>query len=276
MKTMRYAVLIVLMVGLLATDSHSGQARRRISSLTYPSFDTEDIQAEIKFGQDLGARILANYPLWDNETANRYVSLVGRSLAIFSARGELSFTFGVLDSQEVNAFATPGGFVFVTRGALIRMADEAQLAAVLGHEMAHVTQRHMVNELKIKGDHGSAMGGLASLIGGAAGGVRSGIEIGLTFGTEILFNRGYLLKDEMEADRVGLLITACAGYDPTALKRFLISVERFETEPQTPSKNHPVLAQRLSQIDRILNENGLAALNRPKLKERFNEMVVRP
>ena len=276
MKIILHAILISMLVGTVVANGHAGQARQRISSVMYPSFDADDIHAEIKFGRDLAARILANHPLWENEPANRYVSLVGRSLAIFSGRGDLTFTFGVLNSEEINAFATPGGYVFVTRGALVRMTDEAQLAAVLGHEMAHVTQRHMVNELKIKGDHGSAMGGLTSLIGGAAGGVRSGIEVGLTFGTEILFKRGYQLKDEMEADRVGMLIAASAGYDPTALKRFLSSVQQFETAPQTRSKNHPVLAERLSQIDRILNENGLTGLNRHTLKERFNEMVLRP
>ena len=277
MKSILRTLAASLLAGFVVVAvSHAGQARERISSKRYQSFNADDVHAEIQFGRDLAARILANYSLWKNKAANHYVSLVGRSLANFSGRGDLTFTFGVLDSEEINAFATPGGYIFVTRGALTRMTDEAQLAAVLGHEIAHVTQRHMVKELKIYGDQGSTIGGLAGLIGGASGGVRSGLQTGLSYGIDILFNRGYLLKDELEADRLGLLIAASAGYDPTALKRFLTSVEQFEPAAQTQSKDHPVLSERLSQIQRVLHENGLAGLNRSTLKERFNEMVFRP
>jgi predicted Zn-dependent protease len=251
----------------------AGQARTRISSIASHSFNADDVRAEIDFGRDLAARILANYPLLNNESVNNYVNLIGRALTLFCGRNELNFCFAVLDSDEINAFAAPGGYVFVTSGALARMKDEAQLASVLGHEIAHIVQRHMVNELKIRGGQGSTVGGLAGLIGGASGGVRSGLEASLNFGAEILFDRGYRMEDELEADRVGLLIAASAGYDPTALKRFLKDAGKFESEVQTKSKNHPVLAERLDQIEQTLAEYGLSSISQPTLKERFHEMV---
>lgn len=262
-------VFVLTGVGL----SFASNARQRISTIQHQSYLLADIQAEIRFGRDLAARILANYKLWDNPRANHYLNLIGHALCFYAGRSELQFSFGLLDTDEINAFATPGGYVFVTRGALQRMTDESQLAALLGHEIAHVQQRHMVRELKIKAEQGSAVGALAGLIGGTTGGVRTALESSLDQAITILFKRGYRLQDELEADRIGLLIASAAGYDPLALGTYLKSVERFEAAPQNLHKDHPVLAQRLAAIDDALAANGLAAKPTIRLKARFYEMV---
>ena len=271
----RYLVVFILMLCIQGwgCSSHGSGARQRISGHDQQTFIQADVKAEIRFGRDLAARILANYNLWDNPRANRYLNLIGRALCLYAGRSELEFSFGILDSDEVNAFATPGGYILVTRGALLRMTDESQLAAVLGHEIAHVLQRHMVKELKLKAEQGSAAGALEGLIGGATGGVRTALESSLDQAVTILLKRGYKIEDELEADRIGLLIASAAGYDPLALKVFLQSVKQFEAAPHGLRKDHPVLAERLTAIDRAADANGLVSMAKPKFKERFHEMV---
>jgi predicted Zn-dependent protease len=268
-----FVFILILCIQGWGCSSHGGDARHRISGRDQQTYIQADVEAEIRFGRDLAARILANYDLWDNPRATRYLNLVGRALCLYAGRSELEFSFGILDSDEVNAFAAPGGYILVTRGALLRMTDESQLAAVLGHEIAHVLQRHMVKELKLKAEQGSATGALAGLIGGAAGGVRTALESSLNQAVTILLNRGYKIEDELEADRIGLLIASAAGYDPLALKVFLQSVKQFEPASHGLRKSHPALAERLLSIDQAVAANGLVGTANPKFKERFHEMV---
>ncbi|MCP4748747.1 MAG: M48 family metalloprotease [Desulfobacteraceae bacterium] len=262
-------ILVILMLPVLAFGG-----RLRVSQKNQSQMTMQQVQAEIRFGKDLAARILGNYQLWDNDKVNHYVNLVGHALALYSSSAVPPFSFGVLDSEELNAFATPGGYIFITRGALLRMENESELACVLGHEMAHVIKRHMVKEINLKTDAGSAMGGLAGLIGGATGAVRGSLESSLDTAMNLLFNRGYKLKDEMEADGIGMLIAAVAGYDPRALEAYLRRVEHFETAPQTKRKDYPVLADRLESIENALRNNGLTGLSLAKMEARFNEMVM--
>jgi predicted Zn-dependent protease len=273
MKRRRSSIVFLVLLLLITGISYGARSRVRISAAQQREYSKADIDAEVLFGRNLAARILGNYPLWDNSKVNRYVNLVGKSLSFHVGRGELTFTFGVLDSPSINAFATPGGYIFITRGALEQMVDEAQLAAVLGHEMAHVVERHMVRELNLNAQDGSAFGGLTALIGGATGSMRSSLEITLNQATAILFEKGYRLEDELAADRDGILIAAGAGYDPSALGSYLQRVGQFEVAPQTPSIEHPVLKQRLAAIETTLATHGLAGLSGTRYKERWNETV---
>jgi predicted Zn-dependent protease len=237
-----------------------------------------DVQTEVQFGRQLAARILGNYPLWNNSKANQYVNLVGKAISVFSGRGELAFAFGILDTDEINAFAAPGGYIFITRGALMQMTDESQLAAVLGHEIAHVMKRHMIRELNLQAEQGSALESMAQFIGGATGGVRRTLEGSLDEAVNFLFHYGYQLEDELEADRIGVLMASAAGYDSNGLGFFLQKVKRFEAEPRISQdvkikKDHPVLADRLAAIDRTIIEYDLHSQSAMKVKERFYEMV---
>jgi len=264
----------LLIVSIILVDfAFAGDGRQRISTTSSEYSDVSDIEAEIRFGRELAARILGNYSLLDDEEINRYVNLVGKALALYAGRPELMYHFGVLDSDEINAFATPGGYIFITRGALIKMDNEAQLAAVLAHEMAHIVERHVVKELSIKGDEGSAVGGIASLIGGATGSLRVALEQALDDAADILFNRGYKVKDEIEADRVGVLLASVVGYDPSALKEFLSNVKSFEKEDKTYKGEHPIFEVRMREINQTLEAQGLKDLKKAKVRERFYENV---
>ena len=263
------------MVSIVIADfSFAGDSRKRISTIVNDFSNLSDIEAEISFGRELAARILGNYNLLDDEKITRYVNLVGRALALYAGRPELEFYFAILDSDEINAFATPGGYIFITKAALMKMDNEAQLAAVLGHEITHVVKKHVVKELNIKGEDASAVGGIASLIGSATSSFRVAAEQALDQAVDILFNRGYKIADEIEADRVGILLASIAGYDPSALREFLKNTKGFEKADKTYRGEHPIQEVRMREIDKTLEANGLRDVKKAKVRERFHETIT--
>ena len=273
-KANRFIPLLLMFSLVVADFAFAGDSRRRISTIVNDFSDLSDVEAEVSFGRELAARILGNYSLFDDEKTNRYVNLVGRALALYAGRPEIEFYFAVLDSDEINAFAAPGGYIFITRGALMEMENEAQLAAVLGHEIAHVVKKHVVKELNIKGDDASAVGGIASLIGSATSSFRVALEQTLDQAVDILFNRGYKIADEIEADRVGILLASVAGYDPLGLREFLNKTKGFEKEDKTYTGEHPIQEVRMREIDKTLEVNGLQDVEKAKVRERFHETIT--
>lgn len=265
----RSAVLFLVICLLQAFPAFAGDSRKRISTIVNDYSKIEDVEAEILFGRELAARILGLYGFYDSPKLNRYVNLVGRAMAMHSGRPELTYYFGVLDSDEINAFAAPGGYVFITRAALLKMKNEAQLATVLGHEIAHITERHVIRELNIKGEDGSAIAGIAGLIGGATGGTMKSLEQAMDRAADILLRDGYKINDEIEADGIGMLMAASAGYDPLALKEFLVQEKRFEKGADSPPGDHPAHAIRIEKMDTVLAAGDSARTKKATIAERF-------
>ena len=274
MKKINKLIPALLIFSFILVDfAFAKEARKRISATASEYSNVSDIEAEILFGRDLSARILGNYSLLDDEKINRYVNLVGKGVALYAGRTEIRYHFGVLDSDEINAFAAPGGYIFITRGALMKMENEAQLAAVLAHEIAHIVKRHVVKELNIRGDEVSGAGGIASLIGGPTASFRGALEQALDDAADILLNRGYKVKDEIEADRVGILLASVAGYNPSALKEFLNNVKSFEKEDKTYKGEHPIFEVRMREINKTLEANRLKDVKKAKARDRFYENI---
>ncbi len=272
-KAFNLLLIIFLICSLSALPSFAG--RKRLNNTQDVSFSkVGDLEAEIRFGRDLAARILGNYKLLKNDKLIRYVNTVGKSISLYSGRPELKFYFAVLDTDEVNAFATPGGYIFITKGALMHMENEAQLASVLGHEVAHVTRKHVVRRLDIRGDDTSAVSALSGMIGGATAAFRTLLEASLNKATEILFEKGYKLSEELEADDLGTLMASSAGYHPSALKNFLIKSGGFEKKDATyKNKEHPQTDVRMKALNKTLIKNGLLKIKQAKVRRRFNENV---
>ena len=233
----------------------------------------DDIKAEIVFGRVLAARILGKHSFYENDPVNIYINKLGKGLAQFANRPEIEFRFAVLDTDMVNAFAAPGGYIFVTKGALLKMEDEAELAAVLAHEIAHVTERHIVRELNIKGTDASPVSGFAQVLGGGTGAVRLLFTQMVDQAAEILFDKGLKKQDELDSDRVATLMLSAAGYDPTALKRYLVKISKAEKETQVMTGTHPSFADRIKNVSDILAENQLTEKKQAIVKGRFNENV---
>lgn len=230
-----------------------------------------DIAAEVEFGRAISARILGRYNAYDNSALIKYVNLVGHSLVRSTNRPELGFYFMILDTSEVNAYAAPGGYVFVTKGALQMMKDESELAGVLAHEISHVIEKHVVKELKIKGTDDSAVSGLAQLVGGSSESARAAFSQAVDQGLDMIFKNGYKRGDEMQADKTAVIITSLSGYDASALARYLGRIgagKEQVPEPADPSdQTHPTFNARISQINDVIATDGIE-VGRPVINQK--------
>jgi predicted Zn-dependent protease len=177
---------------------------------------------EIEIGRRGDAEIRREMGVYDDDAMQRYVSGIGERIASMSHRPQLPCTFTVLDDQAVNAFALPGGFVYVTRGLLAHLGDEAELAGVLGHEVGHVTARH-VSQQYSRSAGGSLAVLLASIFvpGVAPFGDLANVGLGTLF---LKYGR----DDELESDRLGVEYSTKAGWDPTGVPRFLETLSRLD------------------------------------------------
>jgi predicted Zn-dependent protease len=238
------------------------------------AYKDTDVQAEVRFGREVAGRLLARYKLHENDPLNRYLGLVGKGLALNSARTELEYRFALVESDVVNAYAAPGGYIFVTTAAFRQMQDEAEMAAVLAHEIAHVTQRHVVKALNIRGRDESPEAGLSRLIGGASDATRVALSQALEKAMEILFEKGLQKEDEFDADRLAVLLLAANGYDPMALPRYLERIKSLHgKELKVLSNTHPPFDERLVKLSQTLTAEGIAQVNYPNAKERFQQHV---
>lgn len=266
---------VIVLLGLPLSSGAAQDFRARRSAEILKDTNLDDIKAEITFGRDVAARILGNIDLDRDEDLTRYINRIGSGLAANAGRPELLFHFAVLNSGTVNAFAAPGGYIFVTKGALRLMTDEAELAAVLGHEIAHVVAKHIVNELKIRGEDREAIS-VTALISGTTDPIRLALQQMVDQAVSILFERGYQKQDEFESDRIGTSLLALSGYDTTALQRYLLRIEAAQGETTADiHRTHPPSSERSSAMTAYLEENGLlnseiGAIN----QERFKRYVL--
>src|SRR3546814_749323 len=130
--------------GLLSLTGHGsalGDGALNVADKAVGKSEEEISAEELALGPEIAGRILGAAPLWDDDAAQERVNLIGRWMASHTTRPELPWTFGVIDSPEINAFAAPGGYVLITRGMYELLVDDAEVAAVLGPEISHVVQR---------------------------------------------------------------------------------------------------------------------------------------
>jgi predicted Zn-dependent protease len=214
------------------------------------------VEQEIAIGREAQAQVRAQVPEVGGEVQG-YVAGVGRALASRAAGPRYPYSFSVANYREINAFALPGGPVWVHRGALAAARNEAQIAGVLAHEIAHVAQRHAAKQLT----KGLIAEGLLTLLGAVLGndtGARTA-QIAARY-----VAGGYMLKfsrdDERDADRVGMQIMQRAGWDPHGLVEFLQIIR--EKQGRDPSQvevflsSHPSPASRIEQLRREVRRTG--------------------
>jgi beta-barrel assembly-enhancing protease len=199
---------------------------------------------EVALGRETAGRLLSAQPLLKNDSLERYINLVGAWVALQSPRAGLPWTFGIIESGDINAFALPGGYIFVTTGLYALLRNEAEFAAVLGHEIAHVNLRHHVRlmqkeRLIAQGNeylaNATKQGAIKSLCG-------RGAEI---------CARSLDKNAEYESDCTGLSYAAAAGYDPFA---YLDVLDRLGANNQTDRlallyKTHPHPSDRLNALE---------------------------
>lgn len=272
-KTALFAALAASLI-LLPLSSWAADGRARLNQVAAASYSEEDTTAEQEFGREVAARILAKFPLLEEGELTRYVGKVGTGLATEGGRPDLTFKFAILDTDLVNAFAAPGGYVFITKGALLNLQDEAELAAILAHEISHVSRRHIVRALNIKSSGANTIGALARLVGRVGEVSRVAMGKLVDVAEEILFSKGYEVAEEYQADLDAVALVGAVGYDPKGLDRYLARVEDKSTpEPASVKSTHPRFEERKARIVAALENNGLDSVKYPDMKERFNENV---
>jgi predicted Zn-dependent protease len=235
----RRAALSALALALGCTSTVNPATGRREVML----MSTDDEQ---RIDEEATAEIEANVGLVSDPELNRYVESVGRALVVNSPRQDVPYSFQIVEMDEPNAFALPGGHIFVSRGLLLLANSEAELAYVLGHEMGHVAARHTAQ----RDAHMKTLG-LATLLGDLLSGSEQELHPNETLGGDPIAR--YARTQERQADAIGEQIASQSGFDLSGMVRFLTALDNYTkltqgfSMPQTYSSTHPATRERMAE-----------------------------
>lgn len=231
-----------------------------------------DEKEEIEIGNEAAAMLLGAAKPVNDKALQTYVNRVGRWVAAQTERPDLPWRFCVLDTPSVNAFATPGGNVFITKGLLYSLRNEAELAGVLAHEAAHVVRKHHIQAMT---SLTSGAGGLLKIYKQTDDGRGNTATTTLAGTFKKLYTNGLDQSDEFEADRMGVVIAARAGYDPYALIAVLQTLEAAREGDENltlMNKTHPAPRERVSRLDTALEPLDAYA-DQPDVQGRFTSQL---
>jgi len=222
-------------------------------SVTVGAIQLVSVADEITIGKQAQLKVRKETPQVKDPAAQAYVSRIGRRLAAHAAAEQYPFSFSIANYREVNAFALPGGPVWVNRGAIQAAGSESELAGVLAHEIAHISQRHAAQQLSNAMVTTLGLNLLNALLGNAGGAAAANIAARyVASGAFLKFSR----DDEQEADRVGVRIMTRAGWDPHGMIELMESIR--EQEKRDPSSveiffsNHPSPKDRLALLAHVV------------------------
>src|SRR2546430_4329575 len=233
---------------------------------------------EIQMGQQADSQVIASIGLYPDQALQSYIMDLGKKLAATSERPNLPWTFRVVDDPSVNAFAIPGGFVYVTRGILAHMTNEAELATVVGHEIGHVTARHTAHQISREqvANLGLAIGSIASSQVGKYAGL-AGQALSVLF---LKFSR----ENENTADALGVRYSSRANYDSRQMDSVMSMLDRIESGSggRLPEwlATHPNPGNRIEHINQVLAQTKVdfsgATVNRDGFERRLDGMIFGP
>lgn len=265
-------ILSALIVSTLLLSGCS--TNRATGEQSFTAFMSEEEEARI--GAEEHPKMLQAFGgTYDDAALETYVRAIGRKLVAQSELPDADFQFFVLNDDTVNAFALPGGYVYVSRGLIALCEDEAELAGVIGHEIGHVTARHSAQR------HSSAQAtniGLTAVgILGSILGAPSGLNNVVSFGAQAAL-QSYSRSQELEADRLGARYMSRAGYSPAALTDFFAKLDMqngIEADKAGKSKNnYSVMSTHPRTSDRIEQARTLARTNMPKNAKRERALFL--
>ena len=229
---------------------------------------------ELAIGQQQDVEIRREMGVYDDPDLQRYVNDIGQQLARVSHRPNLPWSFTIVDNPAINAFALPGGYIYLTRGILAYLDDEAQLAGVLGHEIGHVTARHAAQAYTRQAQAGIGLAILSIFVPGTA----PFTDLGAA-GLSVLFLR-HGREAEIEADRLGAEYGSGAGFDPAGVPRFLSTLARVNalSERGVPNwlSTHPDPGSRVVKAEPVAGKFGseaAKAVNRDQYLDRIRGLV---
>lgn len=245
------------------------------------SFSDITEEEEYYIGRAVAALILSKYTVYENEALTRYINTVGQAVVYFSDRAETyaGYHFLVLDTDEVNAMAAPGGFIFISKGLLKRCRNEEMLASILAHEVGHVSAKHglqsikksrLIDAFRIIGEEAAQKYGPEKLAQ-----LTSIFEDVLGDIAEKLIERGYDRKYEYEADELSLKIAAKTGYAPTGLLDFLQTMvgDSSTVSGEGWFRTHPTPEQRMENAKKKMAGLKTVPQEEAARTSRFNQNI---
>jgi predicted Zn-dependent protease len=241
------------------------------------------VEQETDIGRAVAAKMIAAFHTYRNDPLTRYVNEVGDTVAAQSERQDIQYHFAVLDSTDVNAFSAPGGYVFITLGALKLCNNESELAGVLGHEIGHIAAKHVVHEI----ENANRKGAVASEVGSSVGDLTQNQPGSALYQKAIenitrnilmtIFDRGLPAKDEYDADERGVRYAHAAGYPADGLEQFLDTFAKATVPGGAQSymtTTHPPVKDRNERISKQIADQKWQDADRPKLAERYATLTA--
>lgn len=229
---------------------------------------------ERQLGERISAMLCDRFGVYQDQEVTKYVTLVGSVLAQASTRPNLEWEFVVLDTDGVNAFAAPGGFVHITRGALGLIKNEAELAGVLGHEVTHITEKHTVgaidraNRLDVTTDVGARFTP-------GSGWTQEALTRVAKIGFDVAFFNTYDRKEELESDDIGIKTANKVGYAPDGMSAFLRKIAERNKDMKEPNgwfASHPLIKDRLEDMAKAIKKEKLNAT--ATVEARYSEKIT--
>jgi len=236
LKKISLAVMLFIFLSSCATNPVTGRKELMLISRSQ----------EIAIGKKNDKQIIAQYGLYNNSNLKNYINEIGYKLVRHVHRHDISYYFRILDSTDVNAFALPGGYVYITRGILAYINNEAQLAGILGHELGHINARHSAKQMSE-----AMLFNLGLTVGSIVSPEINSLSNLISTGVKLLFLK-FSRDDENQADYLGVYYSTQAGYDSKELGNFFNTLKRLESKKSSglPSwfSTHPSPKNRIRKV----------------------------
>ena len=291
-----FAVSLGYATGAAAADATASTPEAvgtegQLPDLGSPANAAISLEDEYEVGLAYTRQMRQKGMILEDPEVSEYIEEIGHQLSSYAQEGRHQFSYFVIKDPDINAFAIPGGFIFVNSGLFLATANESELAGVLAHETAHVTQRHIARQIVDQSHSGliSTAAMLAAILLGATagGGSPSAMEgaIAATQGAAIQHQINYTRSQEAEADRIGIYTMASAGFDPLGMADFFENLTRNSANPARVDAygflmDHPVTSDRIAearnraaQIGRI---HHVDSIGYGLMRERLRSLVGDP
>ncbi|HUU15453.1 MAG TPA: M48 family metalloprotease [Terriglobia bacterium] len=224
------------------------------------------VEEEREVGREVAAKLIAALHLYKDEALTRYVNMVGATVAAQSERQDIQYHFAVLDSDDINAFSAPGGYVFITKGAVALCEDESELGGVLAHEVGHIAGKHVLKiverdkTLRVGMEESKAQMPGSDYLNKMSQGILVKI-----------IDQGLAPGDEYDADQRGLKYAHAAGYPATGLSRFLTKLDQATQQGGKSfwTRTHPPVSERNVRLEKAITAEHWEDADRPNLADRF-------
>jgi len=266
------AVLVIVGPGPTANAQIWDSLKRRAGQVQEKTKKVQEaakpmtVEEEREVGREVAAKVIAYFHLYKNDGLTRYVNLIGQTAAAQSERQDIKYYFAVLDSDAINAFSAPGGYIFITRGAVGLCENESELASVLAHEVGHVAGKHVLHIVERDKVLRAGMDEAKAYMPGSEYLQKVSKNILIK-----LLDQGLAPGDEFDADDRGVKYAHAAGYPADGLERFLNKLDKATDQGANSfwSRTHPPVKDRNQRVQKLVSEQHWEDVDKPKLVDRF-------